>query len=479
VLNLRTGGICGVLKRTRDSSQALGGYAIPIQSLFRLSPTLERLSRRFHQADRKWLDLLPPNQRALMASGRPGSGVHHPTRFFVVTVRQTGTGWMASAVEYPSGKATPALRSSSTQRPEVNVDLSSVRQSAARVFRYWGRRGRGDQRVEIELLGQILAAVLPDGIGAEFDALVANPARPIELVLRFETGRDDDLAYLPWEHLLLPHPSSSSDIYVAREDKFAFVRAIESEWRERDEQLGRGLSVLLIEVDPEPPPRHDEDRPPSCVSTVCDELEEKAEDLGIIVKRISAPTEDAIAREFAVGSYDIVHYVGFGRYLPVKPNPVDELALGGTGENAYVDPAGFRMVLAGSPPTLVVLQLCEGPKEDMPPDLSSFGPALLPPLAVYEGVEEEGTQAVIAYQFPLPRGLNVLFNGVLYEHLMAGESVQMAVQAGRRSIWRSSPNNRNCLAPATFLRRPGELAMTAGAIDSSALTRSSALTNNA
>jgi hypothetical protein len=458
VLSLRTGGVCGVLKRTRDPTQALGGYAIPVETLFRLSRTLERLNGQFHERDPTWFGALPEGQRRLMRSGRSGAASLKPTRFLVVTVKQTPQGWEARAEEYPGG----------VQIPDVNVDLSAVRENVARVFRYWGRRGRGDPTDETRRLGSILAAVLPDRIEEKFHELIDDSTGPVQLVLSFDPGTDPDLVFLPWENLFVERPGVATDMFIAREDGLAFVRALEPELLESTAPVRRGLDVLLIDVDPARL-QHvdaDEEPPPSCVRTVCDALEEKGrETQRLNVNRLQSPGPTEIEDTLKAGDYQVVHYVGYGRFVSGEGS-TDELALRGSGDAAYVGAAVFQAALAGAPPALVVMQLCDGPDDAMPADLSTFGPPLL---------ANKGTGAVVAYQFPVPPRMSKQFNDVLYTGLLGGGSVGMAVQAARRRLWMDYPRSRAYLSPATMLRQPGEFPLTAKAAVSAGQSRVGAL----
>jgi Trypsin-like peptidase domain/CHAT domain len=462
VLNLRTGGVCGVLSLTRDETQALGGYAVPIQALFRLSPTLERNNLRFHEADPTWFKALPREQRQLMPIGRRAAPSSAPLRFFVVTVRQSEFGWKASAVEHPDGG----------EIADIDVDLRAVRQHVARVFRYWARRGRGDPTDETRRLGSILAAVLPDGIRTRLDELVADSAGPVELVLRFDEATDPDLVFLPWENLFLERAGMAGDVFIARADRPTFVRALGREVREPTPAVRRGLDVLLIEVDPTPAPAQgdgDEDAPPTAVGSVCDALVRMAElREPLHVDRIKSPTPTEIAATLRESAYDVVHYVGHGRFVPGEA--ADELALGGSGDSAYADAPRVQAALTDSPPALVVMQVCDVPDDLMPADLSTFGPPLL---------ANEGTGAVVAYQFPVGARRTKEFNKELYPRLLAGESVGAAVQAARRALWLANGRSRAFVSPATLLRQPGEFRLTAGSGMATTLSRTSALTSYA
>lgn len=63
VLNLRTGGVCGVMKRSRGVDSDLGGRAVPVSRVFEEFPELREQQKLFHQRDRGWYDCLTQEQR--------------------------------------------------------------------------------------------------------------------------------------------------------------------------------------------------------------------------------------------------------------------------------------------------------------------------------------------------------------------------------------------------------------------------------
>ncbi len=62
LLNTRTGGVCGVVRLTRDRTSDLGGRAIPTAILLRTFPELVTLQQQFHQHDHRWSSRLPSAQ---------------------------------------------------------------------------------------------------------------------------------------------------------------------------------------------------------------------------------------------------------------------------------------------------------------------------------------------------------------------------------------------------------------------------------
>jgi hypothetical protein len=63
LLNLRTGGVCGIVKSTRDRDSDLGGRAVPTSVILLLLSDLVALQQRFHQQDTRWMDCLNLEQR--------------------------------------------------------------------------------------------------------------------------------------------------------------------------------------------------------------------------------------------------------------------------------------------------------------------------------------------------------------------------------------------------------------------------------
>lgn len=62
LLNLRTGGVCGVVKSTRGRDSDLGGRAVPVTAI---PPEcdLSALQQSYHQQNSHWLDCLNDEQR--------------------------------------------------------------------------------------------------------------------------------------------------------------------------------------------------------------------------------------------------------------------------------------------------------------------------------------------------------------------------------------------------------------------------------
>jgi hypothetical protein len=450
VLNRRTGGVCGVLSLTRNELQALGGYAIPIERLSLISPTIARQNAAHHQAARYWFDLLSAEQKGVLLDSGPGIAVDDGFGLlFVVSVGGDEHDWEVRATLYPGGPLTPE-----------EVDLNAVRDKVARLFRDWASRsrtnptevalGRFDPGEEARLLGGILfSAVLPGAIGRRFGDLLPTGGERIQLALHFRAGISPAIVELPWERLYLSRPGVMTDIHLSRADKIAFVRVLKPEPEEREPPHRGHLSALMIGVNP----------PDVAGEPAADAVLNAAPNLGgLEFKTLPMPRAADVHAEVAAGFFDIVHYVGFGQYV----SGADKLAvLDRGGGHQYLDAEMFAAQLADRRPRMVVLQQVEGPKDIVPADLSAFAWKLL----------ELGVEAVVAYQFPLPPALSIAFNETFYEALTAGNSFEMAAQKARIAIWMEGQELHAFFSPAAFAVRPGELKLTAAAADMAPLPR--------
>ncbi len=458
VLNLRTGAVCGVLKRSSDPTQALGGYAVSVSALFALSPSLLSQNYRHHTTNRgPWFDLLPPAEKRLLLRQRaPERPAEAPAEILVLSVSQTEESWTVSAVRHrcDDGEwiADPPLTS-------VSVDLNTVRTLVARLFRDWASReatprGRVEPGDQIRLLGEILSsALLRDDVRSTFDALVDTAAedRWIEVALHFDDLADEEFrefVELPWEHLYIPKSSSRADLYFARATNLAFVRALHPEPAREEPPEGK-LSMLVIST--KPPESPDPARRPEDVKAAfeIDQITAGLQSLGdkwpdrLEVQVAASPGTDEVVDSIREGRYDIVHYVGFGRF----DSGSDRIALHPTpAYTGFVNPDDFADCLEDAMPRLVVLQSARG-SEAVPADLATFAPTLL--------MSRNPARGVVAHQYPVAAELTVKFNASLYGALLDGAALEAAAQDKRKKVWSSDADSRAFLSPAVFVRRPG------------------------
>ncbi|HET8651143.1 MAG TPA: trypsin-like peptidase domain-containing protein [Gaiellaceae bacterium] len=465
LLNRRTGGVCGVLSLTRDERTDLGGYAIPIERLWLLSPTLKSQNQKYHEARRhEWFDLLPTQQKTVLLQASARSASEGFTTWFVVSIGGERRHWRVSATLYPTEEHLP------DEPAEVHLVLDQV----ARLFRDWATPARDDPMAPIlrrfnhgeaiRLLGAILFdAVLPDEIGKRFDELLSTGAERLQLALHFDrTVIPTEFVDMPWEYLYMGGPEFRADAQLAAQQRLAFVRVQHSEHQPPAPPTRRQLSALMIPVTP---PAQGGDSASDAIVEHAGEVVERLE--GVDAETLPMPTAMALRDKLESGVYDIVHYVGFGRYY----EGADRLALGGTPDFDFREAQMFAALFpeGEQQPRIVVLQQIKGPSDYVPPDLSVFAWRLL----------ERGVEAVVAYEFPLGRRLSKAFNKELYTRLAAGESFEATIQRARALIWTMEPDVHAFLSPAAFVTRPGELRLTTAAAPSAPLARVGATSSNA
>ncbi|MGH3040161.1 MAG: CHAT domain-containing protein [Gaiellaceae bacterium] len=451
VLNLRTGGVFGILKKTRGERTDLGGYAIPVTTLFKLDSQLRLENERFHEKNRRWFDLLPSEQQRLVkAAWGPVRAGEDEATLFVVTVGQVGDGWQVSAAVHPPGD----------QVGPIAVDFNRVRQEVARLFRDWASRGRVDVAEQIRLLGDILyRALLPDEVDERLEALLAS--EHVHVALHFEESANSNLVHLPWEHLYVPKRGPRSEVYLATNPQLRLSRVLEAapEGDEARPPAGR-LSVLLVGAKPNSP-----DNAPDDVRQTAALVEGAVNDIQAVIGAVEAaevtvldaPTAGAIASEIAAQDYDVVHYLGPGEF----DSGVDKLALGAnTSEGIdYFSIGDLASSLEEAPPKLVVLQLTGR----RPRQQGSDRDAVLPDFAILaRELLSERIPAVVGFQYPVESERARMFSEKLYPALAAGRGVDSAVQEARRAM-RLGQVSRAFISPALFLLRPGSIRLTAPA----------------
>ena len=407
--NHRTGGVCGVISLTREQSIDLGGYAIPVGRLLTLDPALRKANAEATGAG-MWMSALSAEQfqgfqiaRALESAAS--------TRSFTVSLGQTGRGWSVTAL------------GAEGEELEREVDLNTVREEVARLFRDWASRGRVPESEQLRLLGGILfSAAFPNGIGTRLRALADDDGGPVVVNLRFEPGLNPRLVQLPWEHLcILEEPESER--YLATDERFALTRVMPHHIRADGQELSHGFSVALVAV-AEAEPRDVVDR--------IERLNKRHP--GLDARVLRDPDPDDLFYDLDLAPPTVLHYVGLGQFNQGR----DEISIGGQF-------GSVEMLIDALPerrPRLVILQMVGSPSNVVPADFSVFAPALI----------RRGVGAVLAYQYPVEPGITNRFNRELYRCLLAGQSLERAVQAARRKMMDS--DRRSFVSAAVFLATP-------------------------
>ena len=77
LLNLHTGAVCGVVKRTIGEDSLLGGRAVPISHVLEAFPEIKALQEQFHSQDSRWADCLTLQQRQVNGLNKLLSSSQH------------------------------------------------------------------------------------------------------------------------------------------------------------------------------------------------------------------------------------------------------------------------------------------------------------------------------------------------------------------------------------------------------------------
>lgn len=442
LLNLRTGAVCGVLRRTRDEQQALGGYGITVDAIERVGfyRDLHKHVTAAHRAKSPWLERLAVEQRRLVRSVvafEPSLAVE-----FVINIVQWDDCWRVDATVYPQGVCVGP----------VAVDLNDVRMEVARLFRAWKSQRRIDDADQARLLGRMLyRAVVPQVLADELERYIFDsPDTRVNISLHFAKGTAPDLIHLPWEQLyVVPGRESRAGVAIGMQDQATLTRVLTPHPLECEPPTASPLKVLLV-VAPlpygSPKANGDGSCPPGTkeVSAKVHELLSTRDQIEVDLK--AAISAEQLADVLSENRFTVVHYVGYARYH----GNADELALDdGYGNVAWLGSEDFADLLNAPPTRLVVLQAATGPSDFIPGDLTVLAEQLL----------RTGVEAVVASQFPTPElGAAAKFVELLYSHLANGSSLRAAVQRVRKGL-RVKPWTQ----PALFAQFPGDLRLLAPA----------------
>jgi hypothetical protein len=416
LLNRRTGAVCGIIKRTRDKRQDLGGYGIRTATLFAAFEEVPRLNQAAHKADHRWMDKLTTEQRRLVQP----EAVDLQWLEYVISVSQEDEQWRVTAC------------SDGSQLASVVVDLNTVRKKVPRLFRAWKAQGRIDDTEQAELLGEVLyCAIAPGLVGGRLEELALADKRSVHVSLHFDYDMDIDLVHLPWEQLYV---ESSIKVSLATFSTLTLTRVVESAPDPDPPAPGPDASVLLITS-----PALDS---PRSLAAVARDVEAHITSLdGLQVDEGGGELGREAVEAAARRGITVLHYVGVGRY----EHPSDKLLLAGAepGETELLDGDQFAAMLFSAPPRLAILQtLADGETTtaEVPADPTMLALRLI----------GAGVAAVVAFPYPLRADDAVKGSKKLYSELATGSPIRVAVQRARLSVG-------HWFRPALYLRRPSDL----------------------
>ena len=415
LLDLSTGAVCGVMKRSRSVDQDLGGFGIKASTLYAIFDRVPNLNSAAHSGESPWLQRLNPEQRRRV---QPGIAAFAESDYveFVVLIGQQDDDWRVTAKMHPPGKEVASVR----------VDLNCVRKEVPRLFRAWRAHGRIEDADQAQLLGRVLyRSILPNPLAHELERMAFQDKRPVHISLCFDSDMDDDLKHLPWEQLYVERRPGVIPSALGATTQLTLTRVLNPEPDKDPQPAASSCSVLVVAG-------------PQAVQAskrLVDDLDKLD---GIVTVGADVKmTLDALEDKVTKGGVTVLHYIGRGRY----DRQHDQIALS-SGEDSeepdYISGEELARALRLKPPRVVVLQACSRP-DVVPADPTVLAPPLL----------DGGVEAVIAFQFPLTPDDAVAYSKRLYEELANGQSIRVAVQESRKRL---PPWSR----PALFMARPAD-----------------------
>lgn len=279
---------------------------------------------------------------------------------------------------------------------------------------------------EIKVLGELLFRKIFIGKVEKYYRTLLEESRiglkpKLNLRLRF-SGEEDQIEKLkryPWEYLYDP----VREIFLAKEMELTLSRGNSAD------PIPTPIKVLVVRSQP----KGLESKTPAIVTSVMDDLRIQA-DGRIVVDEIDMPTWENLKIKIRDIQPTILHIVGSGRVSANK----GELALLGKEEiipSPWRKAADFVDLVKNKKIQIVFLELSLREDRDNKNN-SDFAPETYweSSTAMAEPLVKAGIPTVVAMQFPIPNDVAKNFLKSFYEQLLAGNSVEAAVQVGRSDM---------------------------------------------
>ncbi|GAA1694629.1 hypothetical protein GCM10009733_107970 [Nonomuraea maheshkhaliensis] len=411
-LSTKSGAVVSLTRWSMDAADALGGSAVPVAVAAGRFEEIAALLKTSTPAMVPWRD-------ALGRDGWQGLGRSWDIGA-CVDLRVSGkrNSWQISLE--------PHLSHGLTGR-DLGEDVAEA------LFR-WAQRRRVCDADEVSLLGPLLASALfPRDVANHLSAI----SQADSVLVRLHVEHGNDLTDIPWELAAVP---GERDKFLAADEKFRFVRVSDTDLADGDLTPSAGPATTPAEVGvlaavaqprhwarqyPLVPPRHRGSpyRWPK-PSDMCTRLGERVERAGFVVNVLPEPRWSAVQDALRTGTYTVLHFMGVGQREDDGTPLIAFVDDDGDGES-WEDPRGVIRTAAAYGVRLVVFELL------MPPTDYNYEP--LTPSALGD-VITGSVSAVMLTHLPVHPKQCKVFNDSFYEALGRGESIETAVQAGRRML---------------------------------------------
>ncbi|GEL94019.1 trypsin-like peptidase domain-containing protein [Cellulomonas composti] len=440
LLDLRTGTVVGVIRRSRDVESTLGGLAVPVEAAFTAFDRLRFENSDARRVDRRWRDRMTAQQRDTLAGldRLPAVG----SRTLLVDIGQVEERWTVT-LSSPS----PDL----DWADEFRIDLNTLRPDVAKLFRMLKATNRLTQTQQSQVVGETLAKALwNDEARARLRDLLTHDAQVLDVALHFRDDVDEDLLYLPWEALHLPgNGTGAADpaaVWLGADPRTTLVRTMRAVVPEALTIPGPTRIAVFRS------PGDQEDR---LLGQAADDVVRLAKAAGPVTLMPSSGDEHATAlalRDVLRAGPTILHMVARARV----ENSIDVVDVDdypwSSRVSLPVEELAEAFAEADDQPALVVLQPVRVSDTEVPPDLSVFAATLL----------AAGVRAVLAFPLPVDADAARAFFEEFYRRVGEGLPVHVAVQKGRRLL---AQGRRHWSFPVLVTLVPGALVLGGGPHD--------------
>ena len=402
VLNIAAGAVTAVVRSAKDPAGALGGGAIPVSKASEAFDQVRKALKEPPLAIRRWRDAL--GQELWQQLGR----VWNMNAQVNLTVTGARNQWtITTDADTSCGQVITA------------ADLGDEVTEA--MFR-WAQRRRISAAEEVELLGRLLSrALFPSSVASRLRFL----ANADEVLVRLHIAQDSRLDDIPWELAAVP---GQEDEFLAASNKFRFVRVVDTAPQAPPPSAGsepiRVLGVLALPDWPFPTVYGEQSYFWPSFDEIVSGWREHFAGEGFTAFPLPRPQLTDLENQLsALPPWDVLHYVGVGR---VSNRGKAQLTfVTPEGDPTWQDAGRLFRSAAENGVRLVVLEFVLPPAQE---NIEHISPSVLGPLL-------QGTISAVVYtRFPVhPRQFRS-FNGAFYQRLERGETVETAVQFGRRAL---------------------------------------------
>jgi hypothetical protein len=420
VVSLQSGLVVGILRITKGSGAALGGFSTMLADVLDQVPLLQPLVDRPPAAAREWIKTV--GATTLKEAGRDW---------------KTGARWSQTSVlpridltvEQDAGSAAGiwhvGVRNTRAGDTSIRVQRSAadLGDGVMRAIDGWSRRQTITRPEEVKILGMVLDRAL---IAGEARTAVDDDLTVPPFLLRVCVDNAGGLSQLPWEYAW-----GEDAVPLSVNENLAFARFVDAPGTPpapRD-QL-RVLAVIEIPEFESAEFRDYEDESGRTIHPSEREFQRSISETFLGNKR--AYFEPAVnmpgpeLKDKLAEGWDVVHYLGFAWATSAGRIVISV----GCGQRTTFSPISIGELrddyLALSGCSVLVAEFHRPP----------LGPDLGPPAdpGAFTALLQGDLHAVVVTQHPADLVDLRRFNDSFYERVTKGDIVELAVQAGRRAV---------------------------------------------